>query len=320
LAKDQVSTLDEQFAVPGVLHFGETLSGLVFAQVTAPAAEATIYLHGAHLTHWQPKGTAPVIFLSDRTELAPGKAIRGGIPIIFPWFGTRHDGGKGPSHGFARTSEWELAFAAVAGDEVHLTFTLAPNEASRALGFDHFRLAYRMVIGPKLNLELTVANDSGSGGGRMEAPETAAEIGAPLVFEEALHTYYAVSDVRQTTVTGLGGTTYIDKRDEFKRKLQPEGPLTLTGTTDRVYLDTTATCVINDPKGKRTITIEKSGSQSTVVWNPWAQVAATLADMDPESWPGMLCVETANVDDSTVTLAPGKTHTMRMVVSVENEK
>ena len=299
-----VAELEERFAVEGVLGFEQTASGLVFARVTAPAAQATVYLHGAHLTDWQPAGEAPVLFLSARTELAPGKAIRGGVPVIFPWFGPRHDGLAGPSHGFARTSEWELAFAALAGDEVHLTFTLGPDQASRALGYEHFRLAYRMTIGRALTLELTAANDSGVQG-------------TPLEFEEALHTYFAVRDVRATTVTGLAGAEYLDKRDQMRRKLQPEGAMSLTGTTDRVYLDTAATCVIDDALGKRRIVVEKTGSHSTVVWNPWAEVAATLPDMEAEAWPGMLCVETANVGDSAVTLKPGETHTMRAAISVE---
>jgi len=299
-----VGELTGQFAVDGVLRFERTASGLIFARVTAPAAQATVYLHGAHLTDWQPAGEAPVLFLSARTELAPDKPIRGGVPVIFPWFGPRHDGLAGPSHGFARRSEWELAFAALAGDEVHLTFTLGPDQTSRALGYDHFRLAYRMAIGRALTLELTVANEPGAQG-------------PPLQFEEALHTYFAVGDVRETTVTGLAGAEYIDKRDQMRRKLQPQGAMSLTGTTDRVYLDTAATCAIDDVAGKRRIVVEKTGSRSTVVWNPWAEVAATLPDMEVDAWPGMLCVETANVDDSAVTLKPGETHTMRAVISVE---
>jgi glucose-6-phosphate 1-epimerase len=308
-ASAKLIDLQDRFAVPGILAFEATASGLVFARITAPAAEATVYLYGAHLTHWRPTGHDPVLFLSPRSELAPGKAIRGGVPVIFPWFGPRANdpqpGGKpSPAHGFARTTEWELAFAAVAGDEVHLTCTLSPNEASRALGFDHFRLAYRVIVGASLTLELTVANDSTE----------------PLAFEEALHTYFAVGDVRQASVMGLGGTAYLDKRDDFKRKVQPEGPLVLTGTTDRVYLETAATCEIDDALGQRTITVEKAGSHTTVVWNPWAELAATMSDLPPDAWPGMLCVETANVGESAVSLAPGMTHTMRAHISVGAHK
>ena len=155
--------LQEKFAIPGVLGFEGTASGLVVARVTAPAAEATIYMQGAQVTHWKPAGEAAAIFLSERAEFVAGKAIRGGVPVIFPWFGERHDG-NGPQHGFARISEWELAFAAMAGEELHLAFALSPNELSRSLGFDHFRLGYRLIIGRTLTLQLTVANDSNLGG------------------------------------------------------------------------------------------------------------------------------------------------------------
>jgi glucose-6-phosphate 1-epimerase len=230
-----VAELSEKFAIPGVLGFEKTASGLVFARVTSPAAEATIYLQGAHVTHWKPAGGAAAIFLSQRAEFAPGKPIRGGVPVIFPWFGERHDGGSGPMHGFARVSEWELAFAALVGDEVHLAFTLAPNELSHSLGFDHFKLSYRVSIGHTLTLELTVLNDSGSGGARAASAETNV-LGAALVFEEALHAYYAVADARRVLIDGLGGTTYIDKVDELKRKVQPAGALRFVGRTDRPYL------------------------------------------------------------------------------------
>ncbi len=107
--------LNEHFGLPGVLAFHATASGLIRADITTPHANATVYLQGAHLTAWQPTGQQPVIFTSRKTELAPGKAIRGGIPVCFPWFATRHDGKTGPSHGFGRIQDWTLAFAALAG-------------------------------------------------------------------------------------------------------------------------------------------------------------------------------------------------------------
>jgi len=311
-----VAELKKKFAIPGILGFEKTASGLVAARVTTPAAEATIYMQGAHVTHWKPAGEAPAIFLSQRAEFAPGKPIRGGVPIVFPWFADRHDGKTGPQHGFARISEWELAFAAMSGDELHLAFTLMPNELSHSLGFDHFKLGYRVSVGHELTLELTVANDSGSGGAR-EASEVTKEIGAPLIFEEALHAYYAVADARNVSIDGLGGTTYIDKVDEFKRKLQPEGPLKFEGRTDRPYLNTDSTCVLHDAVGGRRIVVAKTGSRSTVVWNPWQEATAKMADMEPDAWLHMTAIETANVGEDAVTLEAGGTHSMRMHVSIE---
>jgi glucose-6-phosphate 1-epimerase len=275
------------------------------------------------VTHWKPAGQAPAIFLSQRAEFTPGKPIRGGVPIIFPWFSERHDGKTGPQHGFARISEWTVAFAGMSGDDLHLAFTLAPNELSRSLGFDHFRLGYRVTIGHSLTLELGVQNDSGNGGARGGGPAAAtattdqAADGAPLVFEQALHTYYAVADARQVSIDGLGGVTYIDKVDDMKRKVQAEGPLKFDGRIDRPYLNTTATCVLHDPAGKRKIVVAKSGSRSTVVWNPWKEFTANMADMEPDAWLHMAAIETANVGEDAVTLKAGETHTMRADISIE---
>ena len=314
-----VAKLQNQFAIPGVLAFEKTPSGLVAAHVTTPAAEATIYTMGAHVTHWKRAGEAPAIFLSQRAEFAEGKPIRGGVPVIFPWFGERHDGKTGPMHGFARLSEWDLAFAGMSGDDLHLAFTLAPNDLSHSLGFDHFKLGYRVTVGHKLALEMTVANDSGSGGTK---PGDAADAHmaanrAPLVYEQALHTYYAVADARKVSIDGLGGVTYIDKVDDFKRKVQPAGALKFEGRTDRPYLNTTATCVLHDEAGKRRIVVAKTGSNSTVVWNPWQEFNAKMADMQPDAWLHMACIETANVGENAVTLQPGATHTMRADISIE---
>ena len=318
-----LAELQHKFAIPGVLGFEKTASGLVVARVTSPAAEATIHMQGAHVTHWKPAGQAPVIFLSQRAEFAPGKPIRGGVPIVFPWFSERHDGKTGPQHGFARISEWDLAFAAMSGDDLHLAFTLAPNELSRSLGFDHFKLGYRVTVGRKLTLEMTVANDSGNGGARgggsaaATAGADAAAHGAPLVFEQALHTYYEVADARQVSIDGLGGVTFIDKVDDMKRKVQPAGALKFEGRTDRPYLNTTATCVLHDPAGKRRIVVAKSGSNSTVVWNPWKEFTAKMVDMEPDAWLHMTAIETANVGEDAITLQPGATHTMRADISIE---
>ncbi|WP_433967188.1 D-hexose-6-phosphate mutarotase [Tunturiibacter gelidiferens] len=295
-----ISQLTEHFGLPGVLAFHATEGGLVRADITTPHATATVYLQGAHLTAWQPAGHQPAIFTSRKTDFAPGKAIRGGVPIAFPWFATRHDGKTGPSHGFARIQDWTLAFAALAGDDLHLTFTLGPNDLSRSLGYDHFRLAYQLTVGRTLTMQLTVANDADT----------------PLVFEEALHTYYAVADVHEIAITGLDGVSYLDKVDGLKEKLQ-HGDITVTGPTDRVYLDTTGTCKLNDHAGRRRIAVAKTGSNTTVVWNPWESGAAKLADMDPTEWHEFVAIETVNAATDAITLAPGATHIMQARVSVE---
>ena len=295
-----INQLNEHFGLPGVLAFRTKASGLIYADITTPHATATVYLQGAHLTAWQPAGHQPAIFTSRKTDLAPGKAIRGGVPIAFPWFATRHDGKTGPSHGFARIQDWTLGFAALAGEDLHLSFTLGPTELSRGLGYDHFRLAYQLKIGRTLTMQLTVANDAD----------------APLVFEEALHTYYAVADIHEIAIAGLDGVSYLDKVDNLQKKRQ-HGDITVTGPTDRVYLDTTATCTLNDLAGKRLIAVAKTGSNTTVVWNPWEAGAAKLPDMDPTEWHEFVAIETVNAAVDAITLAPGATHTMQAQITVE---
>ena len=296
-----VSELNINFGLPGILQFDEH-QGLTRAQVTLPTATATVYLHGAHLTHWQPTGQAPVLFLSETSEFAAGKPIRGGIPVCFPWFGARKDGKPGPSHGFARLQDWELAFAALVPGEsetLHLTFTLGPSDLSVSLGFDHFRVAYEMILGKTLTLRLSVANLGNE----------------PLVFEEALHTYFAVSDVHKCSVTGLESAKFLDKTDGFKEKTGPAGALVLTGQTDRVYPGHTGTAVVHDAGDGRDLTVEKTHSATTIVWNPWDEVK--FPDLPDDAWPGFLCVETANSGAGALTLELRGAHTMEAVIGVK---
>ena len=139
----------------------------------------------------------------------------------------------------------------------------------------------------------------------------------PFRFEEALHTYFAVRDVERVSVDGLQTTDYLDKVAAFARKPQGDAPIRFAGETDRVYLDTDAPCVIHD-SGSRRIVITKSGSNTTVVWNPWVEKARAVPDLGDDEWREMVCVETANVGDAAIQLAPGATHTMTAEISIED--
>ena len=302
-----LENLNQAFAIDGVLRFEAAPGGLVRAQITTAAASATVYLYGAHLTHWQPAHEQPMLFTSNQSPFAEGEASRGGIPVIFPWFG-QYSGVQQPElqydlHGFARITEWTLETARLAGDDLHLEFTLAPNERSRALGFDHFCLRYSIQIGRELKLELAVQN---------EGP-------APLRFEEALHTYFAVGHIADTSVDGLAGTEYLDSADSFTRKRQPNAPIRFAAQTDSIFLDTAAACTIHDESNKRRIVIEKSGSQTTVVWNPGKELAASLPGLCPCDWSKFLCVETANAKSNVLILAPGATHRMTARITLQAE-
>jgi|AGTN01.1.fsa_nt_gi Uncharacterized enzymes related to aldose 1-epimerase len=289
----------DRHTIPGVVSFAENEHGLVYASISSAACTAVIYLQGAHLAEWCPSGQQPVLFMSDRSMKAPGKAIRGGVPIVFPWFGARtaneySSRTDGPSHGFARTSEWQVVGAKVRGNDVILTLSLDPDDSTRSLGYDAFRLVYELVIGENLELHLTVENRS---------EET-------ISFEEALHTYFLVGDARQISIHGLEGTDYFDKTDKFKRKRQTESVLKLTGETDRPYVGAEAVVEISDPVFQRRIIVSKQNSRTTVVWNPWTELTAKLADMSPDGWMQMVCIETANALEDAIVLASGERHTM----------
>ncbi len=294
-----IGQLEEKFGIPGHLSF-DSHDRLTRVQVHTAAADATIYLHGAHVTHWQPAGQEPVIFLSEKSEFAEVKAIRGGVPICFPWFGPRSDGQAGPPHGYARIQEWELVFAALVpgpdGDQIYLTFALYPNDASRSLGFDNVRLAYEVIVGRTLTMRLTSVNAGAES----------------VVVEEALHAYFAVGDVRNAMLTGLESAVYRDKTDGMKVKSTPAGPLRLTAATDSVFPGNRAPIEIHDIGNGRVISVDKTNSATTVVWNPWSG----LSDLPEDSWPGFVCVETANTATDDITLEPGKSHQMSCVIAV----
>jgi glucose-6-phosphate 1-epimerase len=294
--------LNQNFAIANALRFETAPGGLTRAVISTPLAEAEIYQQGAHIAHWTPRGRKLVLFTSSKSYFAPGKPIRGGVPIIFPWFGPRSGGKPGPMHGFARSVLWSVESARLLDSgAVEIAFGLAADGESRAQGFDAFAVRFTATVGSELGMSLDVSN-RGAG---------------PLVFEEALHTYFAVSGVRDVAVHGLEGTTYIDKTDGISRKVQPDAPIRIVKETDQVHLNSTAACVISDGQWDRRIVIRKTGSNSTVVWNPWIAKAAALQDMAPDEWQAMICVETANAADNAVTVASGDTHRLTAAISVE---
>jgi glucose-6-phosphate 1-epimerase len=291
-----------QFDIPDALRFDDGSGGLMRAVISTPLAQADVYLQGAHVTRWAPRGKRPVLFVSPKSLFAPGKAIRGGVPVIFPWFGTRSDRKPGPAHGFARNSEWVIEETKLRNDgRVEITLALAPNDVTRGFGYSAFHLRFRVTVGSELEMELETRND---------AKES-------LTYEEALHTYMAVADIRQVSVSGLEGTAYVDKTDGFKRKKMGNEPLRVAKETDQVHLSTKSTCVVHDPVWNRRIIVEKNGSHSTVVWNPWIDKTKGMSDMAPDDWKEMICVETANAADNAVHLPPGTSHKLTALIHVE---
>jgi len=286
--------------LPDSVTAAEGEGGLPVLRVATALVTGEVYLHGAHVTAWTPAGAEPVLWVSSSARFAAGEAIRGGVPICFPWFGTgREPGLAPPPHGFARLAPWRLVAAEEHdGGAVTLTLELTDADAAdvpAAQDWPHaFTATYAVTFGRELTLALTVEN-TGEG---------------EISYEEALHTYLAVADARTTTVQGLDGATYLDKAAGGGPELVTQrGDVTFTAETDRVY-DSTGTAVVVDESGGRRIGIEKEGSANTVVWNPWVDKAAAMPDYGDDEWPSMVCVETANALDAAIALAPGERHTM----------
>lgn len=293
--------IDLHLYIDGKLELGKGPGGLDSVEITTPFSRASVTLFGAHVTHFALNGEQPLTFMSSGKYLE-GKPIRGGVPVIFPWFGPRAGHPSSPAHGVARTQVWQLeATKELPDGSVQATFKLEPSKFSSELWPDggNWVLRHMITVGKVLTMELEVEN-----GGA-----------APIDFEEALHTYFTVSDAREIEVRGLENADYLDKTDALKRKTQPGEPIRFTGETDRTYVNTGTNCVIVDPGLKRRILIEKTNSLSAIVWNPWIEKAKALADLGDDDWINFACVETGNVADNTVTLAPGETRTTVTVIS-----
>ena len=287
--------------LPSCMQCVSGRGGLPYLRIETPAASAGIHLHGAHVTHFQPAGQRPLLFLSGASSFEAGKPIRGGVPICFPWFGPRQDGGPGPMHGFARIAAWTLAEAHDNGAAgVELVFVLPVREAGEAFWPHAPEVRYRVTIGRDLRMSLEVRNTT-TGSVRYEA---------------ALHTYLAVSDVRNIAIAGLSGANCLDRIGPLPAYTEGPDPIRIVAETDRIYTGTRATCIVDDPGWARKLVVEKSGSEDTVVWNPWIAKAKAMPDFGDDEWPGMLCIETCNVRDHAVSLAPGASHAMTATIRI----
>ena len=287
----------KQHEIPGHVALIAGNGGLTKAVVTTRVSTAEIYLHGAHVTHFQKNGEPPLLFMSAKSYFAPGKAIRGGVPVIIPWFGNR-DGE--PSHGFARSTEWQLIKTSAAPDgKVTLQFALPEIPGREA--WKSLRTEFIVTVADTLTMELVAANDS--------CDET-------LEIENCLHTYFQVGDIGAVSITGLKGAAYMDNAGDGLGALKTDGEATLhiTKETNRLYQETAGPVEIRDDRFQRTIRVEKSGSHSTVVWNPWT-TQKLPDDFDPAEHEHMVCVESGNVKSNKLSLAPGKSAALRVELS-----
>ena len=286
---------------PGRVTFLDGQGELPMLEISTPWSTAEIYLQGAHVTQFKKKDEAPLLFLSQCSRFVEGQAIRGGIPVIFPWFGPRVGLGQ---HGFARLKTWEVKEVAPAPDgSVSVRFRLPT--CPDAGGFPPFSAEYVVTVREFLALQLIVSNQSKD---------------AEFTFEDCLHTYFEVGDVTAISIRGLKGLTYLDKVARFVEQSEARDAVRIASEVDRIYQNATGTVEILDPRLGRRIRVEKQGSASTVVWNPWIVKSRQMPDFGDEEYERMICLESGNVAANSVTLAPGASATLAVKLSTETLK
>ena len=283
-----------------IAKVGEGNGGMERVEINGPLGHGEVYLHGAQVTSWIPVGKDEVLFLSTKSRWQEGQAIRGGIPICFPWFRAKADDPSAPAHGFARTRIWQLQSIVETDRGIVVSLETGSDAHTSRWWPTEFHLVYRVTFGSDLRLELLCTNTGKT----------------PLRFEEALHTYNRVSDVAHTRVQGLNNVPFLDNTDANKEQAQ-HGDIAITSQTDSAYIATASDVDLLDPKMRRRIRLHKQNSLTTVVWNPWREGAATLHDLGDGEWTQFLCIEASNVMGSAVNLEPGQEHKLTAVLTVE---
>ena len=273
-------------------------NGYEFVIINHDKFDAAFTLHGAHLIHFQVKQQPPLIYLSKAALFDDKKAIRGGVPVCWPWFGNTEESisKKLPGHGFARISKWQMSIINETTDAIQLEFSLSANEATKAIWDHEFTLTLRASLSDHVELTLITENtgsDTFSYGG-------------------ALHTYLCVADITQCSIDGLAAT-YSDSLDAGKLK-NAEKTLPVNGPIDAIYAVNEGDVIVNDPKNGRQITVNNTGNDSVVVWNPWVAGSAAFADLPDDGYQTMMCIESAITSKQGVLVQPGLSHTLKTVI------
>ncbi len=292
--------IGERFGIAGRVRVEAGPSGLPHLLLETPEALVELAVQGGQVLRYALAGGPPVLWVSREAIFAPAKAVRGGVPVCWPWFGPHPSDPARPQHGFVRTMLWELRETGADDTTTWARLGLGDSPATQALWPHAFELELTVLVGRSLAISLAMRN-SGA---------------APFSCTGALHSYLSVGDIAQTQIDGLDGVRYLDKVDGGAEKTQA-GPVTIAGEVDRIYQETIDACRIRDEALGRVVVVEKAGSHSTVVWNPGAEKARAMRDFADDEYSGMVCIEAANAADDTIELAPGASHTLRTTLSVE---
>jgi glucose-6-phosphate 1-epimerase len=296
--------LNATHGIAGTLRFVTGNGGFTLIEIDNGMARALISPYAGQVLSFHRAGEPEdLLFLSGHAYFQTGKAIKGGIPVCWPWFGPDPEGRGRPAHGFVRNRDWQVLDTAMQEDgATFVRLGITPDEEIRALWPHPFTLTLEITVGRALELALCSFN-----------PDT-----LPLAITQGLHSYFRVGDIAQVRVRGLGGKRYIDKLDGGAIKTQ-EGTVTINGEVDRLYTGVDCELVIDDPALGRRIRITSEGSASAVVWNPWAATAAAMADLGDEEYTGMLCVETTNAGPDALLVNSGENYRLAARYSIEHE-
>ena len=293
-----------QYEIEDELEFVEIEHGFTYIEINNARAHATISTYSGQVLSYRPKGqTHDLLFVSDKAYYEDGKAIKGGIPVCWPWFGPDPEGQGRPAHGFVRNRQWQVsASESLADGSTKVVLGLSDSEETRKLWPHSFRLSIEITVGDSLKVELVTHNRGDKS----------------VTISQALHTYFQVGDIGKVRVLGLEGAEYIDKVDDSACKTQA-GPVTVDGEVDRIYTGVTGELVIDDESLGRKIRIISGGCSTAVVWNPWAEIAASMADLDDDDYRKMICVETANAGPETVAIAAGSEYRLAAEYTIVNQ-
>jgi glucose-6-phosphate 1-epimerase len=296
-----VAAMNDAWGHAGRVVVGISARGGLVVTLSGPAGSAVVALQGAQLLDWTPRQHDPVIWLSPVERLGTGKAVRGGTPVCWPWFGAHPTDATKPAHGFVRTRMWALEGAGTTDTGAWLVLGMHTTPADSALWPHRASAQLRVTLDQHLGLSLTTTNE-GDG---------------PFTLSQALHTYFSIGDIAEIAVSGFDAEPFQDKLDGGRR-FQQVGRIGFPGEVDRIYdvHPTTGLATIHDPGLRRSITVRQTGSQSSVVWNPGPEKASRLADMGPEGWRKFVCVETTNAGDDVRVLDVGATHTITATYTV----
>ncbi|MBA1274962.1 D-hexose-6-phosphate mutarotase [Stutzerimonas azotifigens] len=270
-------------------------------------AELLVAEQGAQVLDYRRGDAPPIIWLSEEAALLSGQSVRGGVPVCWPWFGDLarnpqsvqqlYEGEAAPAHGLVRAIDWTMDEPEVDTDGVTLRLRCPQAEQGWPQWPQRMGLQLEIRLDQALHLSLITDNRGDQA----------------VSFSQALHTYFAISDIHQVSVEGLADRRYIETLENWEPR-QQHGDLRFSGETDRVYLGLAPTLSLMDPAWKRRIVLQSRGSASAVLWNPWIAKAQRLSHFADDAWQRMLCIETANVLDDLVTLAPGASHTLGLTI------